>query len=248
MFRRSVVLTGRLNPERGAFPHALELSHRLQVPVHGVEVSGWADFANDAPERMACARACSRVSVPWEWSRIDDPLTLLRRAVVPDDLVVFDQALAPDRKSKRFRERLVEQASAVLVCPSTWNPLARVLVVDHGPGPADSFVVRAARLCNQLGVEPIVLTVRRSEWTARRRHDEARELLARHNLTASFDCLIGIEVRAAVACVARWRHCQLVVLPREDSPSWWRWLWRAGDNWFMNGAEFASFLSLPDEP
>ncbi len=31
MFRRSVVLMNRLTPDRGAFPHALELAHRFNL-------------------------------------------------------------------------------------------------------------------------------------------------------------------------------------------------------------------------
>jgi hypothetical protein len=267
MFRRSVVLMNPLTPDRGAFPHALELAHRLHVPVHGMEVPEWgnpakavprsgrempvpatAAGADGFPARSACARACARASVPWDWSRLGDhPVAALRQAVAPDDLLVFDQALPPGEKRELFLQAMVAPAPAVLVCPTTWSPLARALIVDQGCGSADDFLLKAARLCRQLEVETIVLTVGRSERVARRRQDEARSLLAGQGLSALFDSLIGAEVRAAVACVARWRHCQLVVLPREDSPPWWRWLRRASDDWLMNATEFASFLSLPGD-
>lgn len=255
----------RLVPDRGAFPHALELAQRLHVPMHGVEVPGWGNpvrdvprgcldravpaasgaGADDSPANSACARACAQARVCWEWSRLGEhPLAALRQAVAPDDLLVFDQALPPSQQRELFRQAMATRAPAVLVCPTVWSPLTRALVVDQGRAPAERFLLRAARLCRQLEVEVIVLTVERSERVARRRQDEARELLAGQGLSASFDSLIGAEVRAAVACVARWRHCQLVVLPRAGSPSWWRWLRRASDDWVMNATEFASFLSL----
>lgn len=194
----------------------------------------------------ACARACARASVRWEWSRLNDhPLAALLQAVAPDDLLVLDQGLPPAQKHYLFHQAARDLAQAVLVCPRAWSPLARVLLVDQGSATTGGFLQRAAALCQGLGVEPIVLTVARSERTAKVRQEAARAALADRGLRACFDFLVGADVRAAVACIARWRQCQLVVVPRQDSPPWWRWLRGAMIDWVTKVTEFTSFLSLP---
>lgn len=264
MFQRSVVLLNRLAPERGAFPHALDIAQRLQLPIHAVACPGCELSEKDASPRhpasprhgaleqeesrtsSACAHACARAKVRWEWFRIEGhPLTAIKQAVAPSDLLVFDQALPRRAWKDQFHRDLLALPSPILVCPNTWSPLTRALVVDEGYLPAESFLLQAAALCQRLEVETIVLTVATSERIARRRQATARSLLGTRGLRASFDSLTGARVRDAVSCVARWRHCQLVVLSREDSPPWWRWLRRESSTWLDNATEFASFLSLP---
>jgi hypothetical protein len=267
MFRRSVVLMDRFAPNFGAFPYALDVAHRLHLPVYGVSFSAWYGPANDpaaAPQESvpnpvppgragqreaqvvgACAWACARASVRWEWSRLNDyPLTALQQAVAPDDLLVLDHALPPAQKHYLFRQTTQDLNRAVLVCPKAWNRLTRVLLVDQESARDDGFLPQAAALCQGLGVEPIVLTVARSERTAKARQEAARAALAERSLRACFDFLVSAEVRAAVACIARWRQCQLVVVPRQASPPWWRWLRGPRVDWVTNGTEFTSFLSL----
>jgi hypothetical protein len=169
----------------------------------------------------------------------------LRRDVAPDDLLVFDQGLPAVQKQDLFRQALRDQAPAVLVCPATWVPLSRVLVVDQKDTPEEVFLRRAAALCRGLGTDSIVLTVARTERAARLRQATARETLAGAGLDADFDFLVGAEVRGAVASIARWRRCQLVVMRRQDCPPWWRWLRDPHAEWMMNLTESLSFLSLP---
>ncbi len=268
MFRRSVVLMDRFAPNFGAFPYALDVAHRLHVPVYGVSSPAWYCPTNDAaassqesvphpapPGRAgqreaqvvgACARACARVSVPWQWSRLNEyPLTALPQAVAPNDLLVLDHALPPAQKHYLFRQTTQDLNRAVLVCPKVWSRLTRVLLVDQESARDEGFLPRTAALCQGLRVEPIVLTVARSEHTAKVRQKAAQAALAARGLRACFDFLVSAEVRAAVACIARWRQCQLVVVPRQTSLSWWRWLRGPRIDWVTNVTEFTSLLSLP---
>jgi hypothetical protein len=64
-------------------------------------------------------------------------------------------------------------------------------------------------------------------------------------LAADFDFLVGAEARTAVAGVARWRRCQLVIVKRQDCASWWRWLRGSRTDWIMSLMGSFSFLSLP---
>jgi hypothetical protein len=268
MFRRSVVLLNRLAPDRGAFPHALELAQRLRIPLYGVTFSTRANLEEPIPRkgreesnlesnpaapqgtesgvRSACACACARTRVVWEWLHLDgDPVASLRKAVAPKDVLVFEQALLPGEKDELVHHAMAAQTPAVLVCPGQWNPLNRALLVDQGFSPPDDFLLWAAALCRRLGVETIVVTVARSERLARQRQGKARLALAGQGLNVAFDSLIGAEIRGALACVARWRRCQLVVVQRAEDPAWLPWLRRASTDWMINGSEFASFLSLP---
>ena len=268
MFRRSIILMDRLAPGQGAFPYALDLAHRLRLPIYGVSSRAWTDrlrnmrknvpgvtnpseYSHSADEQdtqanLACAKACATASVPWKWSRFDEhPLVALRDALAPDDLLIFDQDLPATQKAALLRHSLFQSAPAILICPSTWTSFSRAVLVDQGRGPSDAFLVKAASLCEHLGMETVVLTVARTERQARRRQEANCRSLTNRGLHAFFDSLITTEIRVAVSCVARWRNCQLIVVPREDSRPWWRWLRGDSTDWLTSVTGFASLLSLP---
>src|SRR6516165_6823138 len=103
MFRSSVVLMDGLAPQRGAFPHALEVAQRLQVPVRGISSLAWKG-ASGEEEARTCAEACSRANVPWDWSHQKGPLQweALRTSLTTQDLLVFGQALPAAQRQDLF--------------------------------------------------------------------------------------------------------------------------------------------------
>jgi hypothetical protein len=119
------------------------------------------------------------------------------------------------------------------------------LLVDQESDGDGGFLPQAAALCQGLGAEPIVLTVARSERAAQARQEAARAALGQRGLKACFDFLVSAEARAAAVCIARWRQCQLVVVPRQVRSPWWRWLRGPRIDPVTSVTEFTSFLSLP---
>jgi hypothetical protein len=267
MFHRSVILVDRPVPDRGVVPHALEMAQRLDLPVQLVSFSTrsevvkggeWARRrqANDDGEpgeplavssraRSSWAATCARCGLHSEWSRLEgDQIVALRKAVAPDDLLGLDQGMPTATKAELLCGRVTPDTSAVLVGSKMSSPLSRVLLIDQGGDVNDGFLSRAAGLSQQLRMEVIVLTIARSERSAKQRQEVARELVGNSNLSAGFDFMVGVDVGTAVSAVARWRRCQLVVVRREESP-WWRWMRSPSAGWFMNLDTCFSVMSLP---
>jgi hypothetical protein len=211
----------------------------------GAEAIGFGRTAEDE-EVQACAEACSRANVAWEGAVLDGTRgVVLPATVTREDLLVFDQRLSAVQKQDLFRQARRNDGPAILLCPTAWLPLTRALVVDQRDTFREGYLRWAVGYCRGLGTDPIVLTIARTERTARLRQAVARETLAEAGLTADFDFLVGAETRMAVARIARWRRCQLVILQRQDSPPWWRWLRDTYSEWMTNWTETLSFLSLP---
>jgi K+-sensing histidine kinase KdpD len=121
-----------------------------------------------------------------------------------------------------------------------------VLVVQEHHDPASSFLGAAAELCRSLQARPVVLTVARTESEAERRQVLAEEAFAARRLHADFDFVVGLDVRTAVASVARWRRCSHVFMERQHAPSWWPW--RRGDTitQLLGLTGSLTLLALPD--
>jgi hypothetical protein len=275
LFRRLAVVLDHLAPNQGAFAHALDWAWRWQVPIHGIADPTWisvpeapgrtqglhggaaggtssvqtmprARWADPAEIEQACASACARRGVRWEASHWHGAVADgLRPLIGTSDLLVLGQALPRALKSTLLGESLRDRAPAVLVCPDTWTPLSRMLLLDQGSLLSDRLLVTAAELCRSFRAAPVVLTVARSERAAQLRQHAARAALAEHGLDADFDFVIGSDVHTAVVSVARWRRCQLIVMERHDSPPWWRWLRATSAEWFMDLVEAPTFLAMP---
>src|SRR5262249_15935928 len=106
------------------------------------------------------------------------------------------------------------------------------------------FLTRAAQLCTSIQATPIVLTVARSDREAQAMQDRAHKIRSYQGSMPDFDCLIGSEVRLAVANVTRWRRCQLLVMGRSVSKPWWRWLRDRRQEWFMEMNPSSGLLTL----
>jgi hypothetical protein len=220
VMRRVSVWLDDLAPERGAFAHALEWASRLALPLHGTAATppAWggrmADYHRAEADRLeACAAACARRGVSWTASPWQGPLA------DGVGLRVFGDALPPQLK----QELLHRRDAAVLMCPRSWEPVSRVLVLHEHRDPDHRFLDAATRLCHAFDTTPVVLTVARTEREARLRQQAAEERLGARRQPADFDCIVGCEVRSAVAWVARWRRCSHVFVGRESAPPWWRW-------------------------
>jgi hypothetical protein len=188
------------------------------------------------------AQQCKRRGVRWEISHWEGNLSAwVRRFFEPHDLLIFGRSLPSSLKKELFR-----QTTTMLVCPDQWMPASRMLIVDQGRAPIKRFLGRTAELARALGVEPIVLTVARTEREARQNQQAAREVLTELRLSGDFDFVVGFEVRTAVATVARWRHAQLIAMERSTGPAWWRWVRGDSVQQFADVFEVFSFLALPE--
>jgi hypothetical protein len=271
---RLVLLLDDLAPERGAFAHALEWAEHLRLPIVGIHGatreqrgerdpslenrpgnhgSGMARICRedgtprpaDSTEQ-ACAWACARRGIRWDLAKPErgDAAAFLQEAG-PTDLVVCGQALPPATKRMLLHAQPLSRSPALLVCPDTWNRLSRILVLDQGKFASEPFLAAAARLGHRFQVGLLVLSVARSERAARERQLAARQALAPCGLNVDFDLVVGSEIREAATSVARWRRCQLVLLERQESTPWWRWLRGCPTERLMERTGDLAFLGLP---
>ena len=229
-------------PERGGFAHALDWAACLGLPLRGIAppLHGWCGrlaylgrdgrpngqdgpFTASAEQLDTCERACRARGVAWLAAPWQGPWTLeVEQSMRPGGLCVIGDALPTRLKDELLRQSLQRTQTSVLVCPRSWRPVSRVLVLhQHGSG-SDGFLASAAGLCRALGVQPVVLTVARSEGEARARQRSAEEVFAAQRWAADFDFVVGCDLRTAVAWAVRWRHSAHVVLERRNAPSWWR--------------------------
>jgi hypothetical protein len=271
-FRRITVVLDPLAPEQGAFAHAIDWARRLRLPVRAIgvvpEPAGKAGNRTTAkleqtPIRQSpdpfpaawtteeayaeVARDCARQGIGWEFFRSEGArVTGIWEELEPDDLFVFGHALALNRKRELFRRAFSNPLFTTLVCPNRWVALSRMLFLDDSPRPNERFLASAAQLARCFGVQPIVLTVARSEKAARQRQQFNQELLAGYGIRADFDSVVGSEVRAAVAHVAQWRRSQLIVMQGRSIPLWWRWLHGHPVERLIGSLASLAVLTLPE--
>jgi hypothetical protein len=233
MFDRVSVWLDELAPEGGAFAHALEWATRLGLPLHGVVLSSARGQTAGpgqppAPEvrtLQSCAESCRRQHVSWEgavWQAA--PALGVRDFLSAGSLCVYGQSLPAARREELLYWSSRSPAAAALVCTDAWSPLGRILLLNQGQEPRNTFLAVAGRICRAFRAVPVVLTVARSEAAARSRQRLAQESFAAQQLTGDFDFVVGCDVRAAVALEAHCRRCTHVILERQVAPTWWRWL------------------------
>jgi hypothetical protein len=134
-------------------------------------------------------------------------------------------------------------AGGVLVCPESWSPPSRFLVLDDGT--CDGYLDRALQLCWRLRMIPILLTLGRSERGARQRQTQIRQTLGDRSHLCVYDTVIGGDVSSAVARVARWRNCQTVIACHCPTNPWLRWLHTSPAVQLLDQADSLSLLALP---
>ena len=251
IFRRLVVLLDDRVPKNGAFALAADWAWRLQLPILGVSLPDGRSGSNGcaspktAEIEKQCADFCARRNIPWQVSRWQEPLAAeLRRLIQPTDLLVGGPGLPPALRHELFREAKAGIVPALLLCPQIYQPLTRILFLDQSDREDDDLLIATVEFCRDFQAGLVVLTVARTEDEARRRQQRLRQVLQGLKVMTDFDFLVGGEVRGAAASVARWRHCQLVVMAPLESPRWWRW-WRADSrSWSMDLVDSLAFLTL----
>jgi hypothetical protein len=235
-------------PAGGAFAHALEWAALLGLPLQGVAAPG-ARRPPAGPEAddalPGCGAACARRGVAWSGRGTSPTARGVDALLGPDALCVFGHSLPATLKGELLRRS--NPRTAALVCPSSWEPLKRVLILHQDRGPDSPFLGTAAALCRAFQAEPVVLTVAASEADAQRRQEAARGILAAQRLIADFDFVVGFDVRTAVLQAACWRRCPHVFVEKQQVAPWRRWL--SGDplGWLMGRSECLTFLALPDQ-
>jgi hypothetical protein len=228
-----------LAPEGGTFAHAVEWATRLGLPLR-------AAAAAPAGQLTACAAACASRGVPWDAGSGQPPAAFEPgRLLRPHELAVVADALPGAMMGEVLSRSARLAAAPVLICPRSWQPAARVLVLDEQPTPGRGFLESAADLCRALRLSPVVLTVARAEQEAWEGQRFAREAFVAPGLAADFDLIAGWDVRMAVAAAARWRRCSHVFVGRRGAAPWWRW--RRGDSVrrLLGLSDSLTFLALP---
>jgi hypothetical protein len=257
MFPRLAVVLDEQSPGDGAFVHALEWASCLKVPLrialvrakgYGVAClpAGTAASGAEPAALKACAVLCAQKQVAWEADVWDGPRALDVPALLDaGGLCVFGQALPAALRDELLRGSLRAPRTAALIATRLWQPMRRVLILNHGGAPASPYLTSAARVCRAFECAPVVLTVARSEPAARQCQRAAEAALAAEGLAGDFDLVVGCEVRAAVALAAQCRRCTHVVVEKPRDPSWWRRL--RGDVFvrLLGLGDELSFLALP---
>jgi hypothetical protein len=216
----SVLLDEQAAPAQGAFAHALEWASRLALPLRALL------FPASTPATVEqCARACAERGVLWDASVWRGAFTRgVEDFLRPAELCVFGDALPLPLKGELLRRALDSGSTSLLVCPGSWSPASRVLILNQHREPWHCFLDHAFTLCRTLALTPVILTVARSERAARRGQQSAEERAARQGLHADFDFVVGWDVPTAVSRVARWRRCTHVFAERPPAASWWSYL------------------------
>lgn len=193
----------------------------------------------------ACVAACQRNGVVWEsnWQALSQHA--MQQFLRPPDLCVFSDAVPQPLRNELLRQSLRSFQTPVLVCPSSWEPVARVLVLQQQREFSPAFLKSCMALCHGLRVRPVVLTVARSEREALYRQHLAEQELAAGGLLADFDFIVGSDVRTAVTSEARWRRCSHVFMERTSAPSWWRRLRGENVEHLLDGSGSLAFLAVP---
>jgi hypothetical protein len=253
VFDRISVWLDERTPDDGPFAHALEWAARLDLPLHGVVIPAGSNPAvgakggDEARTLQVCAERCKGRKVAWDgavWQGA--PELCVNDFLNEGALCVYGQSLPPAQRDELLFWSLRGQSPASLVCPSTWSPLSRVLLLNQGKAPGSSFLSAAAGVCRRFHTVPVVLTVARSESDARSYQRLAQDTFAAQHLLGDFDFVVGCDVRAAVVLEAQWRRCSHVFMERRTAPPWWRWLRGEPLKRLLGLSDVLTFFSLGD--
>jgi hypothetical protein len=163
----------------------------------------------------------------------------------PTDFLILGSPLPEKERKSLVQLGWQGTLPATVVAPPHWEPWSRVLVLQEEETALERFLGFAVEFCRALGVKPVLLTVASSTRQANRRQEAALELLGDSGRDCEFDLIVGAETGAAAAHVARWRHCQGIIAPRQPPPPWWRRWQNTTLETIMNLAHSFAFVSLP---
>jgi hypothetical protein len=230
--------------------HALEWASALRLPLQIL----------NPPKALACvpleegrvvgegyflagnARSASRGETPQAVESSSFTNQLFR----PDGLSIFSTTLPGEIKNRLVRYSLISSQNAILACSRSCSSISRVLILHGAHDEATRFLHCALSLCRLFGATPVILTVARTEIQARQGQRMAEEACLHHRTPALLDYAVGLQLRAAVLSIARWRRCSHVFTARRRAISWWRW--PRGDilNSLLGSADSLNLLVLPE--
>jgi hypothetical protein len=247
MFRRVVVLLDSLAPSQGSFAHGLLWAQRSRAPLFGISgIDGHVSQPVDAGmvREQNCAMVCKSYGLRWESTSTEGKgARALPITMDAGDLLVFGRPLAGAAMDMLSREPEVK--SAVLVCPNEATFVNRVLVVD-GLGDSDAHGLRiAADMCRAIRAGMVVLSLGASERQARRASERVHADLLPTDISIDFDVAVGPNAHGALASIARWRHCQMIITRRGRTSFWRRWLGRSRSWDWITPEESLLHLILP---
>jgi len=193
-----------------------------------------------------CAAACAERGVAFdvvECSQLGESAQHVFRS---RELTIFSGALPARTRDVLLRWSVRTREAATLVCPAVCSPVSRVLILHAPHGNAESFLAAALSTCRLVRGNPVILTVARTERQARRGQLVAERACYANQVAAHLDYVAGVDVRAAVASIARWRRCSHVVLEQRQAAPWWRRL--RGDTLerLLGLTDSLTFLALPE--
>lgn len=245
MFNRVSVWLDDYAPEKGAFAHASDWAARLHVPLHVVAAPAPSDRPSPLSARrlLDCGAACLRKGLSWDSELVLRPADEAGAFFRDADLCAFGADLPSQLRDRLLRESLARPRATVMICPASWQPHARTLILHRSS--AGGFLDHAVSFCLGLGIQPVVLSVAASEGKAEERQGLARERCYDRGLAAEFDLIAGCDVRTALERAARARGCSHVIIERENDPPWRRWL-RGNTTWRLLGlADWLTLITLP---
>jgi hypothetical protein len=252
-----------LAPDRGAFAHALDWAGHLEVPLRvfvaqpdprggswaNAGVPAAASAGGMAETIRACAATCDYNHVPLDATSWCGPVGLgVREFLHPTDLCVFGGTLPPHEMEALLQGYFDSPATPALICPPTWQPLMRVLVVNQARGPGNRFIEAAADLCLGFRARPVVLTVAASTAAAEGSQRGVEQAFAARGLAGDFDAAVGCQVRSAVAWAAHWHNCSHVFVERRTASPLWRWLREDTVERLLGLTDAVAVLAVPGVP
>jgi hypothetical protein len=247
VFNRISVWLDESAPDEGAFAHAIDWAARLHLPLHAVAAPVPSNAADPLSGRTleACHAACVRKGVSQETEFLLPRVAEKGGFSRGGELCVFGANLPSAVRDRLVRESLANPTVSVMVCSPVCRQASRSLILHNNRGHGVEFLTRLVPLCRALATRPVVLTVARTERCAVERQESARGVFYSNGLDADFDLIAGCEVRTAVAWAAQARGCSRVIMERENTAPWWRWL-RGDSAWRLIGlAGKLTLIMLP---
>jgi len=220
--------------DQGALPQSMDWAARLKLPLRVVVTSrqfAYQPFQTEGDADGSVLRdrepapiiekiknwgiACSRRGITMEtafW--VGETDVGIEKFLRPNGLCVFE-----DNRSDPVREQILARSRhnpelLLLLTPPTFKPMSRVLIVNQDQDPNGIFLETAARFCQALEVQPLILTIASSERDALLKQRFAEGVYSSLHLQADFDFVVCHDARAAVNRVAQWRNCSHVFFER----------------------------------
>jgi hypothetical protein len=229
----------------GALTPAMDWARRLGLPLRvlasgrfGNHGPGRGKPANDSAQkdrepapvnekieiwRLACAqRGIIMETSLW----VGEPEVGINQFLRPGSLCVL-----AENRSDPVREKLLARSARnpevlLLLTPAIYKPMTRVLVLHDRHDPSACFLETAARLCQALEVQPLILSLASSEREALLKQRFAEEVCSTLHLPADFDAVVDVDRPAAVHRIAAWRNCSHAIFERPN-PGVGKSLWRS---------------------